>query len=61
MNPMNKNSNSAGWFALMREMDSAYFFFGAGLAEKYFFKNWLGISKLFSSLSPLREPIGVKS
>jgi hypothetical protein len=33
----------------------------ARLAEEHFFKKWLGICKLFSSISPLREKIGVKS
>jgi hypothetical protein len=31
------------------------------LVEEHFFKKWLGIYKLFSSLSPSREQIGVKS
>jgi hypothetical protein len=37
------------------------FGFGKKPAAEQFLKKWLGIYKLFSSLSSLREKIGVKS
>jgi hypothetical protein len=36
------------------------FYFGAKPAGEHFFKKWLGIYKLFSSLSPSREQIGAQ-
>jgi hypothetical protein len=59
-------SRSKNWmfparFLINRDMVGTVLYFGNKPSGEQFFKKWLGIYKIFSSLSSLREQIGVKS
>jgi hypothetical protein len=56
-----KNWKLPARLLIKRDMVGVVFCFGKKMAEEQFFKKWLGIYKFFSSLSSLRDQIGVKS